>query len=149
MNCFSTSAYVLYMKHATQSIKLSKFGMVYVNNILCVVFMLPAAYALGEVGTFLNTKSLHTMDYGVKNFFAGFVGFFLNFASLNCVQITGPTTYAIIGSVNKVPVAIIGWVMFNSVITPQTWFFIAISMCGGFLYSFAKIRSSRQKALSK
>jgi GDP-mannose transporter len=33
-NCITTSGYVLYMKYATNSIKLSKFGMVYVNNVL-------------------------------------------------------------------------------------------------------------------
>jgi GDP-mannose transporter len=33
-NCMSTSCYILYMKYATESIKLTKFGMVYVNNVL-------------------------------------------------------------------------------------------------------------------
>lgn len=145
-NCVSTSAYVLYMKHATQTIKMSKFGMVFVNNLLCLVFLLPVAYSTGELGLFLRTPAIHTPDYLSKNVFAGFVGFFLNFASLNCVSVTGPTTYAIVGSVNKIPVALLGWVLFDSVITEKTWFFIGVSMCGGFLYSWAKIQTSRRKA---
>lgn len=147
-NCLSTSGYVLYMKFATNNVKLTKFGMVYVNNVLCTVFLLPVAFLLGEVQMFVRTPAVHTLDYFTKNFFAGFVGFFLNFASLNCVQATGPTTYAIVGSLNKIPVAILGYLLFDNVITGETWFFIAVSMCGGFLFSYAKLRTSWQKSAS-
>lgn len=145
-NCCSTAGYILYMKFATKNVKLSKFGMVFYNNVLCTAFLLPVTLANGEMNIFLKTEAIHTFEYGWKNFFAGFVGFFLNFASLNCVSHTGPTTYAIVGSMNKIPIAFLGWYLFNAVITPQTWFFIAVSMCGGFLYSFAKIRASRKKS---
>jgi drug/metabolite transporter (DMT)-like permease len=94
--------------------------------------------------TFLNTPTIHTLDYFWKNTFAGFIGFFLNFASLNCVATTGPTTYAIVGSLNKIPTALLGWTLFDAVITPQTWLFIGVSMSGGFLYSYAKVREAKQ-----
>ncbi|VEU35000.1 unnamed protein product [Pseudo-nitzschia multistriata] len=141
-NCLSSSGYVLYMKHATAKVKLSKFGMVFYNNVLCAVFLLPVAGLMGQTTVFATTSAIHTPDYALKNLFAGLVGFFLNFASLNCVSVSGPTTYVTIGSLNKVPVAIIGYWIFDSVISKETWFFIAVSMCGGFLYSFAKLQSS-------
>lgn len=144
-NCVASAGYVLYMKFATKNIKLSKFGMVFVNNLLCALFLLPVAFMKGEVYAFVSTSSLHTMDYFSKNCLAGFMGFFLNFAALNCVSATGPTTYAVVGSLNKVPVALLGYFMFDSIITRQTWFFICVSLCGGFLYSYAKIRQATQK----
>lgn len=147
-NCLSTSGYVLYMKYATNTVKMSKFGMVFVNNLLCIAFLLPVASVTGEVDLFVRTKAIHTADYFTKNLFAGFIGFFLNFASLNCVQTTGPTTYAIVGSLNKIPIAILGWLLFDSVISGETWFFISVSMCGGFLFSYAKLRTSQLKAMS-
>jgi GDP-mannose transporter len=146
-NCVSTSGYVLYMKHATKHVKLSKFGMVHVNNVLCVVFLLPAAFLMGEISRFMASPGIHTSDYLFKNIFAGFIGFFLNFASLNCVAATGPTTYAIVGSLNKVPVAFLGYVLFDSIISKETWCFIGVSMCGGFLYSYAKVYSTEKKAV--
>lgn len=143
-NCVSTAGYVLYMKFATVNVKLTKFGMVHVNNVLCVAFLFPAALLMGEVTTYLKADAIHTADYFVKNIFAGFIGFFLNFSSLSCVQATGPTTYAIVGSLNKVPVAFLGYVLFDSVITFDTWCYIGVSMCGGFLYSYAMIEKSRR-----
>ena len=146
LNCLSTAGYVLYMKFATKHVTLSKFGMVFVNNILCIVFLLPASVCLGQTAVFKAAPIIHSWDYFFKNLFAGGVGFLLNFASLNCVAVTGPTTYAIIGSLNKVPVAMFGYLLFDNIITRETWFFISVSMTGGFLYSFAKIRS-RQSIL--
>ena len=149
LNCLSSSGYVLYMKHATETIKLEKFAMVFYNNVLCVCFLLPAAVYLGEMKLFLGSKVLHTADYAVKNIFAGLVGFFLNFAALNCVAASGATTYVIIGSLNKIPVAFLGYWIFKSVINKETWFFIAVSMCGGFLYSYAKLQSSASKRTNR
>ncbi len=143
-NCLATAGYILYMKFATKTVKLSKFGMVFYNNVLCTLFLLPVTLYNGEMKVFFDSTKIHTFDYAWRNAFAGFVGFFLNFASLNCVSNTGPTTYAIVGSLNKVPVAILGWVIFAAKITPQTWFFIAVSMCGGFLYSYAKITAGKK-----
>lgn len=145
LNCFACSGYVLYMKFATKTVKLSKFGMVFYNNLLCVFFLLPAAMAMGQVKVFAETKLIHTPDYLNKNAFAGLVGFLLNFASLNCVSLTGPTTYAIIGSLNKVPIAIIGYFIFDSTISNDTWFFISVSMAGGFLYSYAKLQTANSR----
>jgi len=142
LNCLSTSGYVLYMKFATKAVKLSKFGMVFYNNVLCVLILLPIAFYRNEVLLFFQSVALHTPEYFTKNGFAGVVGFFLNFASLQCVAMTGPTTYAIIGSVNKVPGVFLGYWLFQDEITEKTWFFIAISMAGGFLYSYAKLRKS-------
>ena len=139
-NCAATAGYVLYMKHATKTIKLSKFGMVFYNNLLCTIILFPVTVCNGELALFLKTKAIHTTGYAMKNSFAGFVGFFLNFASLSCVACTGPSTYAIVGSMNKIPTALLGWILFNAEIKGQTWFFIGVSMCGGFLFSYAKLR---------
>jgi len=142
-NCLSTAGYVLYMKHATRTVKLPRFGMVFYNNVLTTVVILPICCINGELGEFLGRTDLRSMDYLVKNSWAGFVGFFLNFASLTCVSVTGPTTYAIVGSINKIPTSLLGWALFDVKIDGRTWFFITISMCGGFVYSAAKIRQQK------
>ena len=128
-NCLCTSGYILYLKFATKSVKLSKFGMVFYNNVLCTLFLFPVMAINGQLGKFLGTKALHTADYVVMNALAGFVGFFLNFASLNCIAQTGPTTYAMLGSLNKV---LVGYLIFDNAISEWT-------LTGCNLYTFAKI----------
>ncbi len=45
--------------------------------------------------------------------FSGVVGILLSFSSLWCVSSTSATTYAIVGTLNKVPVTVLGAVIFH------------------------------------
>lgn len=40
----------------------------------------------------------------------------------------------------QIPTAVIGYLLFDSVISKQMERFMAVSMIGGFMYSFAKIK---------
>lgn len=56
------------------------------------------------------------------------VGFVLNLASLWCNQSVSATTYAVVGAMNKIPLLLLGTVLFTSVITSQQWLYISASM---------------------
>lgn len=143
LNCIFTAAYVLYMRLATQTIRLSKFGMVYYNNLLSLALLFPIIAVKGELSVVAD-MTLWTPAFIFLNVFAGAVGFLLNLASLWCVEKTSATTYAIVGSLNKIPVAILGWVLFQTQITTEASMFISLSMFGGFLYSYAKIAQQKK-----
>ncbi|CAM9926190.1 unnamed protein product [Pylaiella littoralis] len=154
-NCFATASYVLTMKFATRTMKLPKFGMVFYNNLLGFLIMLPVAVCFGEVFTFdgqetegfLSRGDLHTPKYMLINLFAaGAAGFFLNFAALWCVGATSATTYAVVNTVNNFPVSILGYVLLpSSKIGATQWEFIAVNIVGGFIYSYAKIKEQKAK----
>ena len=131
-NCVFTSGYVLYLKYATKNVRLSKFDMIFYNNMLHSLFLFPVSVMNGEFKTFMSTSALHFMDY-VKIGFAGLAGFFQNLASLNCIVQTSPTTYALIGSLIRVAVAFIGERQ-----TEETGTFIYLSLMGGILYIISK-----------
>mmetsp|Transcript_4553 Transcript_4553/g.6898 ORF Transcript_4553/g.6898 Transcript_4553/m.6898 type:complete len:176 (+) Transcript_4553:39-566(+) len=140
-NCVSTACYILYMKHATRSIKLTRFGMVFYNNLLGTILLVPFALFKGEFSAAYEKKELWSSHLFIgMNLFAGVIGFCLNFASLWCVGATSATTYAIVGSLNKVPLMIAGYFLFKSPITSKNAVFMGISLFGGFLYSWAKLK---------
>ncbi len=45
--------------------------------------------------------------------FSGALGVFLSFATLWCVGSTSATTYAVVGTLNKVPTTILGVLIFH------------------------------------
>ena len=143
-NCVFTSAYVLYLRHATKTIKISKFGMVFYNNFLALLLLAPVCVINGEGARFLARTDLHVPEYAILNVAAGGVGFFLNFASLSCVELSGPTTYSILGSLNKIPTVLLGYIFFHTIIVWKTWLFISISLLGGFIYTWAKLREQKR-----
>ena len=76
MNCCATASYVLYMKSATKNIDLSKFGMVYYNNLLSIPLLLPFAFSFGEFATISNTMEVVTDPmFVIINLVAGSMGY--------------------------------------------------------------------------
>jgi len=138
-NCLSTAGYVLYMRKATKSVKLSRWAMVFYNNILSVPSMLLLATLRGEMILVQSNKAIFTPVFMFMNMFTALVGFFLNFSSLWCVGATSATTYAILGSLNKIPITVLGYFLFAFPITFEGGLYMAISMFRGFLYSYAKL----------
>ncbi|CAM9139286.1 unnamed protein product, partial [Hapterophycus canaliculatus] len=70
-NCCTTAGYVLYMKHATKTIKLPRFGMVFYNNLLTTCLLLVAAFMVGDFKILFNTPELHTFTYISTLLFSG------------------------------------------------------------------------------
>jgi GDP-mannose transporter len=130
------------MRYASSTVKLSKFGMVYYNNILSIIILIPILFIRNEQSTFSNPE-FYKINFILINFIAGVLGFYLNFASLWCVSATSATTYAIVGSVNKVPITILGFVIFNANMTTQGIVFVSFATLGGLLYGYSKLPSSK------
>jgi GDP-mannose transporter len=138
INCVLTAAYVLYMRYASVNINLPRFGMVYYNNLLSACILFPICLLKGEFAA-LRDPAIMTPTFLISNSVAGFVGFYLNFASLWCVGSTSATTYAVVGSLNKVPITVLGFVMFHAKMTSEGVLFVVLATMGGFLYAYTKL----------
>lgn len=147
LNGIATAAYILSMK--LQTVKLSKFGMVYYNHIMLILWLFPLSIWKGEWTILIKSPDLlHKLEYWLTMAFNGMIGFGLNFASLQCVAATGPTTYAIVGSFNKIPMVLLGYIWFEATsYSILTWVWISISLWGGFLYSYKKITNRRKSPI--
>jgi len=138
INCGFTASYVLYMRYASTNINLPKFGMVYYNNLLSAMILAPICLLKGEFVA-LKDPEIMTNSFIICNCLAGFIGFYLNFASLWCVASTSATTYAIVGSLNKVPITVLGFTMFHVKMTERGIMYIVLATLGGFLYAYTKL----------
>lgn len=116
--------------------------MVYYNNLLSAMILLPVCIVRGDFKS-LGDAEIMTQPFILSNTLAGLIGFYLNFASLWCVSSTSATTYAIVGSLNKVPITIMGFVLFNAKTTPQGLVFITMATIGGFIYAYAKLPQNK------
>lgn len=70
--------------------------MVYYNNIISAALLVPFCIMNGDLNA-LYDPEIMTREFIFWNCVAGFLGFYLNFASLWCVGATSATTYAIVG----------------------------------------------------
>jgi len=146
-NCVITAAYVLYMPRAMADSKLNAFGRVYYNNLISVplVIFVDVIYTQ-DIYALLTSSKLISESEGVQEdlgfyatlFFSGCIGFFLSLSSFQCVQSTSPTTYAMVGAMNKIPLAVMGIIIFNTQLNSQSTLFIGVSLAAGTMYAYSK-----------
>jgi GDP-mannose transporter len=159
VNCLCTSSYTLCMRYVGSNIQLPRygfidviacpstislfrlfcrFGMVFYNNLLSIMFLFPCCILKGEYTMWFNQEML-SVKFILLNILAGLFGCGLNFASLWCVTATSATTYAIIGSVNKVPITMLGFIFYRVRLTNEGIIFVVMATLGGFIYAYSKL----------
>eukprot|EP00796_Vickermania_ingenoplastis_P007336 gene7336-5170_t len=151
VNIVSTVFYTLYMKKlmAEVSKTIGNYGPVFYNNLLS----LPIFFIFG----FSELKSCFV---GIlESSFAGkmcllimmIVSSFMTFGVFWCMKETSPTTFSVLGALNKVPITFLGMVIFQQFPDKVGYAGIAIALSGGFLYSVSNSRQARKKeaAMSK
>lgn len=142
LNCAATAGYVLYMRYATarSSLKISKFGMAFYNNLISLPLLAPPMVLNGEAFTVWSNPLLANMNFNILLFISGVVGVGLNLASFWCVSVTSATTYATVGGLNKIPTTFIGVLLLGEALKPDTAIYVTFGMIGGILYGYAKFK---------
>lgn len=142
LNCAATAGYVLYMRYATarSSLKISKFGMAFYNNLISLPLLAPPMLLNGEAFTVWSNPLLANMNFNLLLFISGVVGVGLNLASFWCVSVTSATTYATVGGLNKIPTTFIGVMLLGEALKPDTAIYVTFGMIGGILYGYAKFK---------
>ena len=65
-------------------------------------------------------------------------------ASFYCMNYAGPTAYAIVGSLNKLPLTILGFILFNLETDWKNLLCISFTLLAGFVYSKAKLDEAKK-----
>jgi len=137
INCTISACYVLYMKIAMKGTKLSEFGSVFYNNVLSIPLVLMLVLGDGVEGIH-DYPHWNNPGFIVVAVFSGFSSVCISFASFWTVKATSPTTYSVVGSLNKIPLTIIGVIVFNTPLSLLGGVSIVIGLSGGVVYSLFK-----------
>eukprot|EP00755_Sulcionema_specki_P007879 Sspe_Gene.5710::Locus_1900_Transcript_1_1_Confidence_1.000_Length_1278::g.5710::m.5710/K15356/VRG4, GONST1; GDP-mannose transporter len=147
INAASTTTYQLYMKGVLNDLKrvMGKWGPVYYNNILSLpILLIPTLWSWAEWVPAVTNADRNTKVYIVLMLLVSAV---MTMSSFWCMRATSPTTYGVIGGMNKIPLAIIGIYVFDQYPTTLGAIGITAALSGGLLYSYAT--NSANEALKK
>jgi len=153
INCGLTASYVLYMKVAIKATKLTEFGLVFYNNFLALPTLFPIIYFSEEV-CHLQQKVYGQTEvnasYGFMGtvFMSGICGLAISLTSFWAMKTTSPTTYSFVGSLNKIPLVLLGFLIFDTQITPYGGVGIFLGLIGGISYTYSKYQQSKQNVQS-
>eukprot|EP00197_Chlamydomonas_leiostraca_P010279 CAMPEP_0202885236 /NCGR_PEP_ID=MMETSP1391-20130828/41562_1 /ASSEMBLY_ACC=CAM_ASM_000867 /TAXON_ID=1034604 /ORGANISM="Chlamydomonas leiostraca, Strain SAG 11-49" /LENGTH=360 /DNA_ID=CAMNT_0049568479 /DNA_START=49 /DNA_END=1131 /DNA_ORIENTATION=- len=152
LNCALTSAYALYLRsvmdkvaeHTTNKQRMDEFSMVYYNNLLSLPCIAVLMWQFGEFGGLTAQPALRNTEFLVVAGAGGIIGFAISFSSLWFLSQTTATIYSLVGALNKIPVAIVGLLVFKEPTNPKNLASIVIGLLAGVLFVQAKQMGPRK-----
>ena len=81
--------------------------------------------------------------------YSGLGAIFISYCSAWCIRVTSPTTYSMVGALNKLPIAISGLVFFDAPVTLASVSAIFVGFVSGLVYALAKVWQGQQKDAQK
>jgi GDP-mannose transporter len=148
VNCCFTAAYSLHLKTVMQRISvlpgrarsLDEFSMVYYNNMLSIPLVLVLVVLTNEHAILANDPALQNPRFVAAATLSGIVGFFMSGAALWFLSCSTPTTYSLVGSLNKIPLAVLGMLLFHAPTTNYNIASVMVGLVAGTLFVFTKSR---------
>ena len=149
INCILTAGYTLYLKFvlnqvddATSNKGLSDISKVYYNHLLGLPWLLICILWFGEASVVLEQPALYDSNFLFALAFSGLVGFGLSYSSIRFMAMTNVTTYVMVGSFNKLPTAVLGWIFFQVQTTVMNVASVIVGLCAGIVFVRAKISNA-------
>jgi len=145
INCLAAVAYALYMRFALKSSGVKEFAAVFLNNALGLITFLPFLLFSGElVSTWNYVQNELSSGFVALILINGFCGAGISVASWHCVSATSPTTYSMVGALNKIPLMFIGWAIFGAPMTNLGVASVCIGLGGSILYTYCKATQNKK-----
>lgn len=145
-NCVCSASYSLYLKVAMEQLAvltgnpkgLEESTMVLYNNLLALPWVFMIMIMFGETNTILQEPALYDPKFILASILSGILAFSISFASLFFLSNTTASTYNLTGSLNKVPMTILGMIFFDTPMTHLNILSLAVGLFAGIMFVFAK-----------
>lgn len=146
VNCLFTASYSLYLRGVMDKVapmtvsmtKLSEMSMVYYNNLLSLPFLLGLMYWFGEIDGLLDQPALRDPAFQAVACVTAVVGFSISFASLWFLSTSTATTYSLVGSLNKIPIALFGLLAFDTAWRLENVGSVLVGLAAGAVFGLAR-----------
>eukprot|EP00892_Ulva_mutabilis_P005877 jgi/Ulvmu1/3661/UM017_0075.1 len=144
LNCVFTAGYSLVLRGVMDKVKtvlgekMPTHSQVYYNNLLSIPFVIALVVVFGEPQKLMQDAALARPAFQAVAVLSCVVGFYISYATLWFLSTTTPTTYGLVGSLNKIPVAIIGIIMFSAPTTRTNLISIGVGLAAGVMFVKAK-----------
>ena len=139
------SSYVLYVRKLKNTIKLDEFEMSFYNNIISLPLFVFLCFVNKEWDGAYNFPLWNSIGFNIAWWLGGIVTMAISMSSFYAMNHAGPTAFAIVGSLNKLPLTILGFMLFDVEMDSKNLICITFTLLAGFLYSKAKLDEAKNK----
>jgi len=145
MNVICTASYILCMRKVIKTMNFKDWDSMFYNNLLTIPVLVVLSLITEDwSGSNLNrnfpVESRNSIMIGM--IYSGLGAIFISYCSAWCIRVTSPTTYSMVGALNKLPIAISGIIFFAAPVTAGSISAIFLGFVAGLVYALAKVRES-------
>jgi GDP-mannose transporter len=143
LNCAFQTTYTLYLNKLMRTLNLNKWSMVYYNNIIAIPLLIPCFFFFKELDTILSAEAWSIPSFWVLLFLNGSCSVGISMCSFWAMGLTSPTTTSMVGSFNKIPLTIVGSIIFKTPFNAIGRASTMVGLGGALVYTWAKSRKTR------
>jgi GDP-mannose transporter len=145
LNVFCSAAYVLGMRKVIKRMNFKDWDSMYYNNLLTIPVLLVGSlltedWSSANFAMNFPVESRNRMFVGIL--YSGIAAIFISYCSAWCIRVTSSTTYSMVGSLNKLPIAISGLIFFSAPVTFGSVTAIFLGFVAGLVYTYSRIAPS-------
>ncbi|KAK8003191.1 sodium/hydrogen exchanger family protein [Apiospora arundinis] len=145
LNVFCTASYVLGMRKVIKSMNFKDWDTMFYNNLLTIPVLIVASLVAEDWSSANFAKNFPPETRNsilIGMIYSGMGAIFISYCSAWCIRCTSSTTYSMVGALNKLPIAISGFIFFAAPVTLGGVSAIFIGFVSGIVYAWAKVRQS-------
>ncbi|KAL4772326.1 GDP-mannose transporter 2 [Aspergillus nidulans var. acristatus] len=140
-NVVFSASYALGMRRVIKKTNFDNWDVMFYNNLLSVPILLLASLLVEDWSSEnlqrnFPAESRQSLVIGI--FYSGVAAIFISYCTAWCVRATSSTTYAMVGALNKLPLAVAGIVFFAAPVTFGSVSAIVLGFISGLVYTWAK-----------
>jgi len=141
LNCCVSAAYVLTMRKRIKLTNFKDWDSMFYNNLLSIPVLVVFSFLFEDWGSENLMRSFppETRSELLSAIaFSGAAAVFISYTTAWCVRTTSSTTYSMVGSLNKLPMAASGMIFFGDAVTVGSVSAVGLGFFAGMVYAAAK-----------
>ncbi|KAK3302113.1 uncharacterized protein B0T15DRAFT_292184 [Chaetomium strumarium] len=149
LNVVCTSSYLLGMRKVIKKMNFKDYDTMFYNNLLTIPVLIVGSLLVEDwssenLARNFPEETRNKLMIGM--IYSGLGAIFISYCSAWCIRVTSSTTYSMVGSLNKLPIAVSGLVFFDAPVTFGSVTAIFVGFVSGLVFSWAKVRQKAQDA---
>eukprot|EP00877_Chromochloris_zofingiensis_P003090 jgi/Chrzof1/12782/Cz07g07120.t1 len=121
-------------------------GMVVYNNLLSIPMIGMLVILTGELSTIWHEPALGNPHFLLAAGTSAVLSFLISVASMWFLSCTTATTFSLVGSLNKIPLALVGMCLFKAPTTANNVASVLVGLIAGVVFAHAKTMDGRRQA---
>eukprot|EP00949_MAST-11_sp_MAST-11-sp1_P002401 g2401.t1 len=139
LNCIFCSAYTLSVRSVKDATGLSSAAMSFYNSAISLPILLTYATVVGDISQWTGDVFGGSVSSFTMLILSGAVGTSLGASVFWCVTCTSASTASFVGTLNKIPITLLGSLFFGSTLDANAYIFVAMNLLGALVFVYGKV----------